>query len=371
MKRFTFIGLFTIVFVFGILLNANAGMFVSKKIDSQEALATAEFWTPERMKAAKPYPIPEVEGNPVPYYQSQSQVTVADPGFSSSADSSKAKTESGDAFDDVSILINEDQKDALALAMAVEPMANGYDSYPPPYNTFPVWLALYGATPTRFSRFPYSAIGKVFFVQGGGSYVCSGSVQKGSAILTAGHCVSNGRGVWHRNWTFVPSYKKGKKPFGTFYARSLHTFTAWHTGGGNAFGRDVAYVIAKRRNGRQISRYTGYVGMSWNQNRYKLFNSFGYPAASPYTGKYLIQTQASTAKIDCSMSPCTTGIGTRQTGGSSGGPWLINYKILTYGSFNLANGVNSYVYTARPRVIYTPYFDSSVKSFWAWAIKQY
>jgi V8-like Glu-specific endopeptidase len=43
-----------------------------------------------------------------------------------------------------------------------------------------------------YSTYPYSTVGKVFFNQGGGSYVCSASIVKPTVIWTAGHCVHAG-----------------------------------------------------------------------------------------------------------------------------------------------------------------------------------
>jgi V8-like Glu-specific endopeptidase len=372
MKKTFLITSLTAVLMLGGALVSVAGMLVSASVDEAEMMSTEEFWTPARMKAAKPYPIPTVDGDPLPFYQTAAQVSIGNPAYGPSADATDALLQAEDASEPISRLLSESERETLALAAAVEPMANGYDVYPPPQNTFYVWLALYGNTPTRYSRFPYSASGKVFFTKGGLSYVCSGSTQKGSAVLTAGHCVSNGRGTFHTRWSFVPSYKNGARPFGTWYARRLATFSDWHTNGWRGrYGRDVGYAIVSRKSGRNISSYTGYVGIAVNQSRYKLFNVLGYPSASPYVGKYLVRTEASTARIDCRMSPCTDGVGTRQTPGASGGPWLINFRLLAGGAANLANGVNSYIYTSRPRVLYSPYFDSAVLNFWKWAVGQY
>ena len=52
---------------------------------------------------------------------------------------------------------------------------------------------------------------------------------------------------------------------------------------------------------------------------------FGYPAVSPWTGKVMVDTEASYAAVDTSESPNTTGIGTTQLGGCSGGPWIMNF----------------------------------------------
>jgi hypothetical protein len=88
-----------------------------------------------------------------------------------------------------------------------------------------------------------------------------------------------------------------------------------------------------------------------------MWNDFGYPAASPYTGAWLVCTQASYARTDVSMDPDTTAIGTLMTGGCSGGPWVLKFM-----NGNYANGLNSYIYTTpnQPQQIYSPYFDTWV-----------
>lgn len=44
----------------------------------------------------------------------------------------------------------------------------------------------------NYQTIPYKAVGKVFFTSQGANYVCSGSISGNNAVLTAGHCVSNG-----------------------------------------------------------------------------------------------------------------------------------------------------------------------------------
>ncbi len=110
----------------------------------------------------------------------------------------------------VSVLLSNETNDTLALTGAFEvetadDIPNemlGY-SYPPPHTTFNVPTALYGTTSTLF---PYRAIGKIFYTKSDGqNYVCSGSSIGGRAVLTAGHCVSDGKGKFHTNWVFIPA----------------------------------------------------------------------------------------------------------------------------------------------------------------------
>lgn len=92
--------------------------------------------------------------------------------------------------------------------------------------------------------------GKVFYrdATDGLNYVCSGSsINSGSKRLvsTAGHCVHGGPGgTWHQNWVFVPAYFEGSRPYGTFSAQTLRTFTDWINYGESArgFNSDVAFI---------------------------------------------------------------------------------------------------------------------------------
>ena len=195
-------------------------------------------------------------------------------------------------------------------------MSNGYD-YPPPETTFKVLPSLYGTTA---STYPYSAVGKVFFSSAGSDYYCSGAAIGGRAVLTAGHCVSDGKGRYHTNWVFVPSYQNNARPYGTWSASWLETFPEWHYKAD--YGRDVGFAVVTDGSKTKLSAKVGSLGFAWNQSRVQHWNSFGYPVASPWRGKYLVETQASYATTDTAFTPNTTGIGTSQTEGSSGGPWI-------------------------------------------------
>src|SRR5690606_28926049 len=70
-----------------------------------------------------------------------------------------------------------------------------------------------------YTKSPYKQTGKVFFVMAGRNYVCSGSSNGNNAVLTAGHCVSDGRGKFHTNWMFRPQFKNGQNPSGTWVAK--------------------------------------------------------------------------------------------------------------------------------------------------------
>jgi hypothetical protein len=66
-----------------------------------------------------------------------------------------------------------------------------------------------------------------------------------SVVITAAHCVNSGGrwGQWYRNqWVFVPGYRYGQRPFGVFPAIWLDTTRPWRRGGSENFDVGAAAV---------------------------------------------------------------------------------------------------------------------------------
>ncbi len=308
--------------------------------------AAPAYWTQERMLNAKPYPYNGIPGKAPPRVPDTEDEPVGPPG----ADKGSLRT-----LD--SVLMSDDEFDALAFTGAFEASvtsaSDGYD-YPPPHTTFYVLSSLY-------STYPYRTIGKVFFSLNGSNYVCSGSSIGNKAVLTAGHCVSDGgKKKWATNWTFVPAYKNGNKPYGTWPAFWLTTFTAWLNNG--QWGRDVGFATVTNQGGKTLAKTVGLLGFAWNYSRKQHWNVFGYPAGSPWNGEWMVETQASYATVYAGASPDTTGVGTSQRPGFSGGPWILKFVPGDSGANNYANGVNSMYFFDSPDEIFSPYFDTSVKN---------
>ncbi|WP_036962859.1 trypsin-like serine peptidase [Promicromonospora kroppenstedtii] len=184
--------------------------------------------------------------------------------------------------------------------------------------------------------------GKVFFTLAGVNYVCSGSaVSSGNkdVVLTAGHCVNEGPGEFATNWAFVPAYDDGARPYGTFTARQLTTTTQWQTSGD--FDYDVAFAVLNTLNGAHLTDVVGGQAIGFNQARGQYMYSFGYPAANPYDGSDIAWCHGTVVQ-DTFGGSSDQGLDCNLTGGSSGGPWFVNYSEST--GVGVLNSVNSFKY---------------------------
>jgi hypothetical protein len=164
-------------------------------------------------------------------------------------------------------------------------------------------------------------------------------------VWTAGHCVNDGPGAFHTNWTFVPAYRDGTRPLGTWPARALLTTDAWRTSG--ALGHDLGAAVVSTSAGTALTdRVGGGRAIAFNAARDQSYTSFGYPVGSPFTGGRLWTCSSPLVGSDTSVSPTTMAIGCDMTSGASGGSWVAGGSVMS---------VNSYGYAGEPDVMYGPY----------------
>jgi V8-like Glu-specific endopeptidase len=209
---------------------------------------------------------------------------------------------------------------------------------------------------------PYAATGKLYFNIGSDTYVCSASLIKPGILVTAAHCVTNfGSGTYYSNWVWVPGYNNGTAPYGSWSAKSVRVMTAYLNGtdsctqAGVICANDIALInllVPNGLPGTQVGWYGyGYDGYGFNTSNQALINQLGYPVALDSGG--FMQRTDSQGVINSSYSNNTLW-GSLQTGGSSGGPELVNFgraPILSDGAgfgaeeqHNLVVGVTSWGY---------------------------
>ena len=216
--------------------------------------------------------------------------------------------------------------------------------------------------PAPYTSFPTATNGKVFFTDGGVNYVCSGTALAGltgSVVWTAGHCVNEGPGGNFTNWAFVPAYRDGLRPYGTWAASTLYTTTAWSTQGD--FSYDLGAARVAPANGKTLTATVGGGRTpAFNYSRAQQYNSYGYPAAKPFNGQRLWKCDSALYTSDSSQSPATMGIQCNMNGGSSGGGWVVPSDGRLY-------SVNSYGYSSLRNVMFGPYQDDVAQELYTTA----
>ncbi|MBB5133296.1 V8-like Glu-specific endopeptidase [Thermocatellispora tengchongensis] len=200
--------------------------------------------------------------------------------------------------------------------------------------------------------------GRIFFTYQGRNASCSGSAVTSankSVVLTAGHCVKLG-GAFHSNWVFVPGYNEGERPHGTWVATRLITTPGWNSR--EDVNGDMAAAVVAPLDGKLLTDVVGGQGVAFNQGRRQQMYSFGYPASGRYDGSRLIY--CSGRAFDDFLLSQGIGLTCNMTGGSSGGPWLLNFNEST--GLGTLNSVNSFKYNFSPNWMFGPYFGTEAKA---------
>ncbi|MDZ5620419.1 hypothetical protein SFC88_06275 [Nocardioides sp. HM23] len=218
-------------------------------------------------------------------------------------------------------------RERMAAAIPIEevlPSLGGSTSY----DAAPARRGTSGPIPPR--RVPRT-VGKLFFSDGGGDYVCSAAAirtRKLDQVITAGHCVHTGPNPpglleqphFFRNWVFVPRYHRGRAPEGRWVARNAWAFNGWVEN--ESFRHDQAIIAFKKRNGRKLVRAVGgnEVVCCKSQRRWGV-RIWGWPAQPPFDGRTARRCDGRTVRFqdtsDAAMHNC------RLNGGASGGPWFL------------------------------------------------
>ena len=210
-----------------------------------------------------------------------------------------------------------------------------------------------GTTAESFlsTTYPFSAIGKLTFITPQGASFCSASVIRRSVLVTAAHCVQDfgTNGAIFSNYLFRPGHfgKTGAttaqiQPFGSWKVLTVTRPPTWangtDTGSGAARNNDLAIFMMRKNAGQFIGDNTGYFGYSWNNlgftsstitgnKQVAATSTLGYPALLD-KGRIMQRADGPTY-LTTVGGALQMAQGNSFTGGSSGGPWVLNF-----GAFN-------------------------------------
>ena len=198
-------------------------------------------------------------------------------------------------------------------------------------------------TPTQMGN--NRKAGKLFMLFPEGFFVCSASVVETGVLVTAAHCIhryGEGEPGFSTRVVYQPARNEGMLPYGQWEATSWHVPTVYYDGTddcevtGIVCANDVATVtLETNESGKNIKQVTGRLLTYWNGKGYgdfdpdfsgepilkaAQFTALGYPQAHD-SGTKMIRTDS----LGFQTTPNNVIMGSAQTGGSSGGPWIQNF----------------------------------------------
>jgi len=214
----------------------------------------------------------------------------------------------------------------------------------------------------------FSQNGAIFIVGPFGTLGrCSGTSVNApsfSLVITAGHCVHEGRRWFGRKWIFVPGYRFGERPFGTFAARWLGSTPQWIAAENPNFDIGAA-VVSRNERGQRLAEAVGAADIAWNLSPNQVFDVYGYPVAQPFDGATLQHCSQAPFEGHAFFSFLTAGplnlaVQCNSSPGASGGGWVI--------AGNVLNGLTADGFP-EDDTVYGPYFGDAVAKLFARAAK--
>lgn len=339
---------------------AQANSDVVAAIETLTDSQVRSYWTSERMQAALPMPL---------------RVMTAPQTGAHEAAGSPGPMVIGNSGREGDIPAEE------RIAGATEGAGAASPGVEPLFGTFPFSFTRYRLFPdtsSQYQQFPYKATGKLFFtIPGHGDYVCSGSSVNSSnrsVVWTAGHCVFTPGVGFHTKFLFAPARRAGANPLGTWSAKTAFTLNGWTN---DLLEYDHGALVmnlgGKGMVKKKIGDAVGFLGFVANASRQQHWHLHGYPAeprnlgstppGAQFDGEHHEICAGTWGTNDLpsgiGSNPATIGVGCDKTGGTSGGPWVIDFSSVA-GATNLLNGNNSYRYTGpnppEHLKLFSPYF---------------
>ncbi|MGO4475908.1 serine protease [Massilia sp. 2TAF26] len=321
-------------------------------LTNPDARAIAAYWTPARLKAARPLPLP-LASSKVIRRQAEPRTDEQVQGADGRAPAMQTPPSV------IKQLFKPDTTQKRNTGV-VSPGAVGiFGAHYTSSRVFPMFTG--ASAPFSADRaYPYITAGTLFFSIDGQPYLCSASVIQHRIVATAGHCVHSGTSSgFHSNWLFVPAFRDGTAPLLTWNWSVVIVTGDWAFGGGEVpNAADYAMIVFDDQpvggRTRALGDLTGWLGWQTLSLADNHTSKLGYPCNLDGCEKMQIITSAAFQVVE----PNNVEYGSDAEGGSSGGPWIQNFQQLQDGGASGKNngsnrvvGVTSYGYVPRdPKV---------------------
>ena len=227
-----------------------------------------------------------------------------------------------------------------------------YGSFGIPYTSVRVQDGPAAESASQANRlsttYPYRTIGRLDFMIANDSYWCSASLIMRSVLVTAAHCVADlgAMNEMFSSWTFRPGFYgpsgasgEQKEPFGAWTMEKVSVPQTWLNGKDSGIGaarnNDLAvFIVGKNGSNQFIGDQVGWMTYGWNNYSFtrsaKTRNTWTAATATlgyPYNMDFgtIMQRADGPTFLTTVRRARQMWQGNNFTGGSSGGPWVVNF----------------------------------------------
>jgi V8-like Glu-specific endopeptidase len=221
-----------------------------------------------------------------------------------------------------------------------------------------------GEMPDSVTAGSTPSVGALFTRDGSGGHYCTASVVDSPGrdlLITAAHCINagHGSGAYAQDIVFIPGYRDGQAPYGTWTVQRLLVAPQWITQSDPSL--DVGFVVLKPNDGRDIEDVVGASQLGTDSGYRYQARVTGYPdgASAPISCVNWTSEQSATQlEFDCGGF----------TDGTSGSPWITDINPRT-GTGTIVGVIGGYQEGGdSPAVSYSSYLGSDVRSLYDEAI---
>lgn len=222
-------------------------------------------------------------------------------------------------------------------------------------------------TPTAHTPRPdrVHRIGALFYRNTSGDHFCSASVvdsPKKNLLITAAHCIHGGKGGdYVTDLVFVPQYREGHAPQGTWMVRTMTVDSRWIDSSDPDL--DVGFVSVAPLNGKNIADVVGANALGIDEGFTNVVRVVGYPSRGDDPISCVNRTsRQSTYQMRFACDG--------YYGGTSGSPWLTHFDPGTH-TGHIIGVIGGYQRGGDDEeVSYSCYFDADVKNLYDKAVSE-
>jgi V8-like Glu-specific endopeptidase len=218
--------------------------------------------------------------------------------------------------------------------------------------------------PDSLQASPTPSVGALFTRDGSGSHYCTASVVASPGrdlLITAAHCINagHGSGAYAQDIVFIPGYRDGQAPFGTWTVKRLLVAPQWISQSDPDL--DIGFVVLQPNDGREIQDVVGASQLGTDSGYRYQARVTGYPdgAAAPISCVNWTSEQSATQlRFDCGG----------YTDGTSGSPWITGASPRT-GTGTIVGVIGGYQQGGdTPAISYSSYLGTAAHSLYEQAI---